>query len=395
MTEDDLFARSGEEIARTRAPLAARMRPRSLDEVVGHERHFGRGGSLRALIEQDRIGSIVLWGPPGTGKTTLAEIVASSTSRRFVRLSAVSSGVADIRAAVEDARRVLGESGRQTVLFVDEIHRFNTSQQDVLLPAVEHGIVTLVGATTDNPHWGLTAALRSRVTLVELSPLGADHLGILLERASGVLGVSFDRDATAACIASSVGDARRALTTAEAAAASAVASGRAVVNLSDVESAAGSGLVVLESAEHFALVSALIKSMRAGHADPALHWMSRLLAAGEPVHYVGRRLVIFAAEDVGDADPGAIGVARSCAEGAAAVGMPEAALLLGHAVVHLARAPKSRFVAEAVWAAGADVEAGRGGPVPRELAPGGAGLSPDESHWPVGMAPMRYYRGSR
>jgi putative ATPase len=348
---------------------------------------------LRALIEQDRVGSLVLWGPPGTGKTSLAELIAEATSRRFVRLSAVTSGVSDVRSALEDARRALGETGRSTVLFIDEIHRFSSSQQDALLPSVESGLVTLIGATTDNPHWGLTPALRSRVTLVELSPLGPEALRSLLDRATRLLGIDFDPDAAAGCVAAAAGDARRVLTVAETAAAVARFAGHDTIRIEDLEAVGATGLVVLDSAEHFALVSALIKSMRAGHADAALHWLARLLQAGEPPHYVGRRLTIFAAEDIGEADPSALVLAGTCARAAAEIGMPEAALVLGQACVHLALAPKSRAVADAVHESTRDVEAGHGGPVPRGLAPGGAGLDPGDSHWPVGMAPVRYYRG--
>jgi len=395
VSADDLFSASADEAAARLAPLASRMRPRNFDDLVGHGRHFAPGRPLRAMIEQDRLGSVVLWGPPGTGKTTVAELVASVTARRFVRLSAVSAGVADVRSAIDEARQSRRAQGVRTILFVDEIHRFSSAQQDALLPAVESGIIALVGATTTNPHWGLTPALRSRVTLVELTPLDAADIETLLARASGHLGVEFSAEALRACSASASGDARRALTTAEAAASAALAAGRTSVSAEDVEVAAAGAHRVLDDSEHFAVTSALIKSLRARHVDAALHWMMRLLESGEPPGYVGRRLVIFAAEDVGDADPGAIVIARSCAEAAESLGMPEAALVLGHACVHLGKAPRSRSVAEAVWAAGRDVTEGRTGPVPRELAPGGSGLPAEASHWPVGFDPVRYYREGR
>lgn len=386
MDQPDLFAESLEESVRRRAPLAARLRPSSLDEVVGQDHLVGPDGALRRLIESDRLSSVILWGPPGTGKTTLAELVAVSTRRRFERLSAVTAGVKDIREVIESARRSLTFESRGTVVFIDEIHRFSTNQQDALLHAVESGLVTLVGATTENPAFSVNPALRSRSSVFELRAVGDDAVRTVLARAAALSDVTLDDDAAAALARRCTGDVRQAITAFEVAVA--LAGDGARVDMSHVSTALDTSVARLGRDDHYDIASAFIKSMRAGETDVALHWLARLVDAGEDPRFVARRLVIFASEDIGTADHTALLVANAAADAVQRVGLPEAAYTLAHAVVHLSRAPKSRAVTDALGRAMGDVREGRTGPAPRTT---------DEppSYRPLGFEPGPYYRDDR
>ena len=368
------------------APLAVRMRPRTLEEVVGQDHLVRPGSPLRALVDpgERRVApsSLVLVGPPGTGKTTLAYLVAHAGNRHFVELSAVSAGVRDVRAAVEAARRAL-LGGRETVLFIDEVHRFSKAQQDALLPSVENRWVTLVAATTENPSFSVISPLLSRSLVLTLRPLDAAALSALVARAlvdpRGLAGaVTLDDAALEHLLRLAGADARKALTILEAAAGAAVsgagpdpapAGGPVRVDLATVERAVDVAAVRYDRAgdQHYDVTSAFIKSMRGSDVDAALHYLARMLAAGEDPRFVARRVMIAAAEDVGLADPTALGTAVAAAQAVALVGMPEARIILAEAVVHVATAPKSNAVYRAVDAALADVRAGRGGPVPAHL----------------------------
>ena len=344
----------GERLGR-QAPLAARMRPRSLDEIVGQPHLLGAGAPLRALIEADRLSSIILWGPPGTGKTTLASVVAAHTDREFVALSAVNAGVRDVRAVIEDARRRQEEEGRGTILFLDEVHRFNKSQQDALLPAVEAGVVTLIGATTENPFFEVNAPLISRSTVLRLHPLGNDDLGTLVDRALAVEEASVAADARAHLVDMAGGDARAALTTLEVALALAEADDRTEVTLDDVERARQTRVLRYGEDEHYDVISAFIKSIRGSDPDAGLYWLARMLEAGEDARYIARRLVVLASEDVGMADSMGLVVADAAARAVEFVGLPEAGLNLAHAVIYLATAPKSNTTMAGLARAGDDV----------------------------------------
>jgi putative ATPase len=366
----DLFADAAEQRLRARAPLAARLRPRTLDEIVGQRHLVAPGAPLRVLVEADRMGSVILWGPPGSGKTTLARVLAVSTAKSFVSLSAVTSGVKDVRDALEAARRLLGERGRGTILFVDEVHRFNRAQQDVLLPGVEEGLVVLVGATTENPFFEVNAPLMSRATLWRLEPLGDADLRALVDRGLEAEGVAAEPAAVDALVAASDGDARAALTTLEVAAALATArvgGGAATVTLDDVSRARDGRLYHQGADEHYDQASALIKSIRGSDPDAGLYWLARMIAAGEDPRFIARRLVILASEDVGMADPQALLVADAAARAVEFVGLPEAALNLAQAVVHLSAAPKSNRVTVALDRARQDVRNVAGGAVPEHL----------------------------
>jgi putative ATPase len=382
MDAPDLFTASVEERIASRAPLAARMRPMTLDDVVGQEHLVGPSGPLRRLIESDRLASIILWGPPGTGKTTLAELVASTTKRNFERLSAVTAGVKDIREVIDGAKRRLTIDDRGTVVFVDEIHRFNTTQQDALLHAVESGLVTLVGATTENPAFSVNPALRSRSSVFGLKPVDESAVAELLRRALKHEGVEAEDGALEILARRCTGDARQALTALEVAIA---LSGGAVVSVENATTALDTSVSRMGRDDHYDVISAFIKSMRASEVDIALHWLARMVEAGEDPRFIARRMIIFASEDIGMADPTALQSAIAVAEALDRVGLPEALHHLAHAVVHLSRAPKSRAVTDAIARAMADVREGRTGQAPATTAqpPG---------FRPLGIGEFRYYR---
>jgi putative ATPase len=371
------------------APLAARMRPRRLDEVVGQDQLLAPGSPLRRLVEGDAPMSLILFGPPGTGKTSIASIVSASGNRRLVALSALNAGVKDVRAVIEQAKRDLTYSGRQTVLFIDEIHRFSKTQQDSLLGAVEARTVTLVAATTENPFFSIVSPLLSRSLLLTLSPLTDDGVGTLVDRAvtapHGLAGaVVLDDDARSHLVRLAQGDARRALTALEAAAGSALAAqaqagdphgaadGPARIDLATAEQAVDTAALRYDrdGDQHYDVISAFIKSIRGSDVDAALHYLARMIEAGEDARFIARRLVVHASEDIGLADPTALLAASAAAAAVALVGLPEARINLAQATIHLTLAPKSNAVVSAIDAAMADVRAGLGGPVPPALRDG-------------------------
>jgi putative ATPase len=370
----DLFAAAAEERLKSRAPLAARLRPQTLDEVAGQRELLAPGRPLRALIEGDRLSSVILWGPPGTGKTTIARLIAGATDKAFEPMSAVNAGVKDVREVVERAKNRLGERGQGTILFLDEVHRFNKTQQDALLPHVEDGLLVLVGATTENPFFSLTSALLSRSTLFRLEPLEPEDLRELLQRALtdktrglGGDGLEIDDDALDHIADRSEGDARHALTSLEVAAALAAEAGAPSITLEYTEAALAMRALRYGDDEHYDVVSAFIKSIRGSDPDAGLYWLARMLEAGEDARFIARRLVILASEDVGMADPLALPLATAAAHAVEYVGLPEAQLNLAHAVVYLATAPKSNATTVALGAAMTDVRERRIGPVPSHL----------------------------
>jgi putative ATPase len=362
---EDLFGAALEERLARQAPLAARLRPVVLDEMVGQAHLLGPGAPLRTLIEADRLSSVILWGPPGTGKTTLAQLIAGATSKAFEALSAVSAGVKDVREVVERARRRLAEHGQGTILFLDEVHRFNKAQQDALLPHVEEGVIVLIGATTENPYFEVNAPLLSRSTLFRLEPLGAGEMRELLQRGLDVEGATADDDALDHLVDRADGDARSALVGLEVAVA--LAGDRRHVTLADAEAAVSARAIRYERDEHYDVISAFIKSIRGSDPDAGLYWLARMLEAGEDARFIARRLVILASEDVGMADPMALLVADAAARAVEFVGLPEAGLNLAQAVVHLATAPKSNRAASALWRAQGDVRDRPQGQVPAQL----------------------------
>jgi putative ATPase len=331
------------------APLAARMRPRSLDEVVGQEAAIGPGSAVRRALAAGYLPSLILWGPPGCGKTTIARLLAREVAARFVQVSAVASGVGELRAIIEEARRARSV-GVRTVLFIDEIHRFNKAQQDVVLPAVEDGGLVLIGATTENPSFEVVAPLLSRMRVLRLEPLSPEALGALIDRALtdpgrglGAFGLTLDREARQVLIAGAGGDARVALTALELAAYAARGSGRSGITAEDVKAALLDRRPGYDKAgdAHYDTISAFIKSLRGSDPDAALYWLARMLEAGEDPLFIVRRMVIFAAEDVGLADPQALVIATACQQAVHFVGMPEGFLPLAETALYLALAPKS------------------------------------------------------
>ena len=343
------------------------MRPKSLGDMVGQSHLLGPGAPLRALIESDRLSSVILWGPPGTGKTTLAMVVASTTQRHFVSLSAVTAGVRDARAVIEDSRERLATEGRGTILFLDEVHRFNKAQQDALLPAVEAGVVTLIGATTENPFFEVISPLLSRSAVFRLEPLSEDDLRVLVSRGLALESATATEEAVAHLVDMAGGDARAALSTLELALALAQSDKRDEIDLDDVERARQSRVLRYGEDDHYDVISAFIKSIRGSDPDAGLYWLARMIEAGEDARFIARRLVILASEDVGMADSMGLVVADAAARAVEFVGLPEAALNLAHAVIYLATAPKSNTAMAALARASDDVRQRQAGAVPGPL----------------------------
>ena len=356
------------------APLAVRMRPASLDEVVGQDHLLQPGSPLRRLVEGSGVASAILYGPPGSGKTTLASLISQATGRRFEALSALSAGVKEVRAVIDEARRAL-INGEQTVLFIDEVHRFSKTQQDALLSAVENRVVLLVAATTENPSFSVVAPLLSRSLILQLRPLTADDIRTLVQRAvddpRGLGGrVAVQPEAVDLLVQLAAGDARRALTALEVAAESVQPGGELTVAAVEQSLDRAAVRYDRDGDQHYDVISAFIKSVRGSDVDAALHYLARMLVAGEDPRFVARRLMILASEDIGMADPTALQVAVAAAQTVALIGMPEAQLTLAHATVHLATAPKSNAVTTALGAAMADIKAGKAGLVPPQLRDG-------------------------
>jgi len=369
----DLFDSSGADNLARRAPLAERLRPKTLDEVVGQAHLTGENGPLRVVTERGRIGSVVLWGPPGTGKTTLARVLAGTVEEEFVPLSAVTSGVKDLRAALDGARERLKYEGRGTLVFVDEVHRFNKTQQDALLPSLEEGLVDFIGATTENPSFEVTAPLLSRSRVLRLRSLSEEDLGLLLKRGLSELGVSISEDAQEYLLRLAGGDGRRMLNALEVAAA-----GTKNVEVADVERAVGNRTLRYGREEHYDVISAFIKSVRGGDPDAALHYLARMLEAGEDPVFVARRLVILASEDIGNADPQGLTLAMSAAQAVQMIGMPEGRIPLAQATTYLASAPKSNAAYTGINAALADVRHDITPEVPMHIRNAPTGLMKDE-----------------
>jgi putative ATPase len=338
------------------APLALRMRPQTLDEFVGQLHVLDEGSALRLAIEEDRMGSAIFYGPPGSGKTTLARIIAHVTGAEFEELSAVSATVAQVREVLARARERLGSTGRRTILFLDEIHRFNKAQQDALLPAVEEGLVTLIGATTENPYFEVNAALLSRTQVYELEPLSLDELAVVVRRGAAELGAAVPDELVALISSRAGGDARNALNILELAWQTAQGTGEGLAER-HVEDAARKRPLVYDKGgdAHYDFISAFIKSLRGSDPDASVYYLAAMLESGEDARYIARRMIVLASEDIGNADPRALLVAVAAAHAVEHVGLPEASLNLAQAAVYLARAPKSNASYLALKRASADV----------------------------------------
>ncbi|WDL96301.1 replication-associated recombination protein A [Alicyclobacillus sp. ALC3] len=417
----DLFSVANERENEASAPLAFRMRPRSLDEVVGQKSVVGPGTLLRRVIEADRLVSVIFFGPPGTGKTTLAHVIANATKARFETLNAVSSGVADIRRVVQEAQDERKLYGHKTVLFIDEIHRFNKSQQDALLPYVEGGLLVLIGATTENPYFEVNPALVSRSHIFRLEPLAQADVRELLQRALadevnglGRLQATLLPEAQAVLIQYAAGDARRALNSLELAAISAPvgADGHPVIDAEQARQSIQERQVLYDKTgdEHYDTISAFIKSVRGSDPDAAVLWLAKMIAAGEDPKFIARRLIILASEDIGNADPHGLPLAVAALHAVEAVGMPEGRIPLAQATTYLASAKKSNAAYKAVNQALADVGTGLGVRVPVHLRGTGysgaaalgsgqgylyphdyPGHTVKQNYWPEGVNPKKYY----
>ncbi len=348
----DLFDLAGENLISKKAPLAARMRPQTLDQLVGQEHIIGKGRLLRRAIEADQLSSLIFYGPPGSGKTTLAQIIANSTKSEFIRLSAVSAGISDVRETISRGKEQAKLYARRTVLFIDEIHRFNKTQQDALLPAVEEGVLILIGATSENPYFQVNKALLSRSRIFKLEPLEPRHISELLKRAIidkergfGNLKLKVDEDALDYLANMSLGDARNAYNGLELAVLTTEPDfeGKIVIDINIASESIQEQIIAYDKSGdwHYDVASAFIKSMRGSDPDAALHWLARMLEAGEPPEFIARRMVICAAEDVGLANPQALVVAMAAADAAHMVGLPEARIPLAMAAVYIAGSPKS------------------------------------------------------
>jgi putative ATPase len=374
----DLFADAARGRLTEVAPLAMRLRPRSLDEFVGQEHVLGPHSALRLAIEADRVGSMILYGPPGTGKTTLARIVAQTTGAEFEELSAVSASVADVRGVMTRARDRLGGSGSRTILFLDEIHRFNKAQQDALLPAVEEGLITLIGSTTENPYFEVNAALLSRCQVYELEPLSEEQLAVVVRRGAADLEVEIEiEDELVTRIAERAGgDARTALNILELTAQTAEAEG-VTISEAHVEDASRKRPLVYDKTgdAHYDFISAFIKSMRGSDPDASVYYLAAMLESGEDARFIARRMIVLASEDIGNADPRALLVAVAAAQAVEHVGLPEARLNLAQAAIYLARAPKSNASYKALGAATRDVREGGNLKPPKALQSGGYPLA--------------------
>ncbi|MGH8928078.1 MAG: replication-associated recombination protein A, partial [Acidimicrobiia bacterium] len=407
----DLFAARAEQTLIGVAPLATRLRPRSLDDVVGQPHLLGKGAAFRRLLEQGRPVSMIMWGPPGTGKTTLARLVADQTDAAFETLSATSAGVKDIREVLARARHLLETDERRTVLFLDEIHRFAKNQQDALLPGVEDGTLILIGATTENPFFEINSPLISRSTLFKLQPLEPADLEVLIDRALvdaerglGDMALTITTGARAELANRTAGDARLTLNALEVAAALAGGRGGTLIEEPDVEEALQRRIIRYDKTgdQHYDVISAFIKSLRGSDPDAALFWLHLMINAGEDPEFIARRMMVFASEDVGMADPSALQVAVAAAHALAYVGLPEATYNLTQACIHLATAPKSNSVATAIGAAHDAVMSADSPMVPLHLrSSGGKGYVYPHDHtghvvqqryWPDGDEPKILYR---